>query len=224
MILRKLALHAAVLGTLLTGTMACVPTGDITFTYEGFNDRLRPDRAPLSQEQTALAGHLEQLRYGPYRAGLAELAVPLRPAHEFVTNLPQSDCWWMGQSATGGRDSLRANWEEVALVTGDEGVLERFHDEEDGQLDIGLCRLNDPQTRAFVHNKNDDSTTSEGTFELRKLYDLKTPRSTKTTPAAEEPGPPAEEGNPAGPEEAPAAQAQGPAAEKSAPTAEAPEG
>lgn len=57
--------------------------------------------------------------------------------------------------------------------------------------------------------KNDDGTTSEGTFELRKLQDPKTPRAERTAPA--------------GPAEAPAADAKEPVVGESAPIAEAPE-
>ena len=157
MILRKLATHLLLLGALLTGVMGCVSTSSLEYSYLGFNDRLRPDRLPLDQEQSALEGHTDTLRFGPYRIFANQLATPLRPGSGPVEHLPQSDCWWMGQAPAGGGDSVRANWEGMIQITGDQRILDDFHDPDDGFLDIGLCRINDPQSRVPLRAKSDDS-------------------------------------------------------------------
>ncbi len=153
MIVRKLATQFVVLGSLLMGTMACVPRAQLEIAYTGFNPRLRHDRQPLDNAQLELGSRLDSLRYGPYRTGAAELANPLTPAHTNAAHLPQSDCWWMGL----GGDSLRASWEATIEAIGDEDVLEDYHDPEDAKLDLGLCRFNDPETRAPVQAVDDDS-------------------------------------------------------------------
>jgi hypothetical protein len=123
----------------------CFPQGEIALRPQDFNPALRPDREALDSGQ--LAADVARLRFGPYRPLSTDLAQGLMPAEQpGLANLPQSDCWWMGHGAT-GTDAMRAAWEAVALVDGSVGIGKDYVDPEDGKLDIGLCRLNDPQTR-----------------------------------------------------------------------------
>jgi hypothetical protein len=123
----------------------CFPQGEIALRPYEFNPKLRPDREALTPEQLA-AGDAE-LRFGPYRTLGSDLVQALIPAGQpELSNLPQSDCWWMAHGAN-GTDAMLAAWEAVALVDAGVGLGKDYVDAEDGQLDIGLCRLNDPQTR-----------------------------------------------------------------------------
>lgn len=124
-----------------------------TVTAVGLNDRLRRDREPLTPTQTTQ--DLESLRYGPYAFAANELVSPLVPAEAPLTQVPQSDCWWMASSPFGGGDAMLGNWELTAELRGDGDEL--FVDEEDGRLDLGMCRLDDPQTRRPPTSVDDDS-------------------------------------------------------------------
>lgn len=158
---RLLRLGASAAVAMLAG---CV--GTVTYDVEsrGFNRELRRDRGPLTPEQwpplwqafpeiidgPAAFQKRDARRYGPYRFAADDLVTTLVPAEVPLTRLPQSDCWWMAQSPNGGGDAVLATWEgEFELIPRGNGAL-RFQDSSDGRLDIGMCRLNDPQSRQRV--------------------------------------------------------------------------
>jgi hypothetical protein len=141
----KTPLPAAALALACAALGACVATANMDARYEGYNFKLRPDRRPLEPEQLQANTFLET--FGPYRFGPGDLVSPLVPDRGHPEHLPQSTCWWMAQAASGGGDAMRASWEGVMTIIGDEKVMDSFHDPEDDVLDIGLCRMNDPQTR-----------------------------------------------------------------------------
>lgn len=126
---------------LLPGLGGCLRPEPITFEVEGYNARLRGDRAALDGAQQA--ADLDALRHGAWPTRADALVRPLTPAHPQVGALVQSDCWFMGRAPSGGGDAVRAEWEAVARVTGDVD----YEDPEDGRLELGLCRFADPETR-----------------------------------------------------------------------------
>jgi hypothetical protein len=130
-------------GLLLLPTLlgACIQWESVEFRIDGFNERLRADRAALDAAQSSVAP--DSLRYGPWPTRSDALVRPLTPAHPQAGVLVQSDCWFMGRAPLGGGDAVRADWEAVALFA-DQGTYE---DPEDGRLDVGLCRFADPETR-----------------------------------------------------------------------------
>lgn len=119
----------------------CARPDALGFRVDGYNERLRGDRAALDGAQ--LAVDAEALRFGPWPTRADALLRTLTPAHPEVGALVQSDCWFMGRAPLGGGDAVRADWEAIATATGD---IE-YEDPEDGRLDMGLCRMNDPETR-----------------------------------------------------------------------------
>lgn len=132
-------------GALLLG--GCSGPAAVRVETLSFNEKLRPDRAPLSLDQRAQSP--EALPYGRWRTGPDELGALLRPEEPLAGALPQSDCWALANAA-GGRDAVLASWEVVGRVTpvdGDGKPLDDWFDPDDGVLDLGLCRLNDPVTR-----------------------------------------------------------------------------
>ncbi len=134
----------------------CVRPDPITFKIDGYNERLRGDRAALDAAQ--LAVDPAALRFGPWPTRADALVRALTPAHPEAASLVQSDCWFMARAPQGGGDAVRAEWEALATVTGDAP----FEDPEDGRLDLGLCRLDDPQTRTpLLHRERRSDAFSE---------------------------------------------------------------
>jgi hypothetical protein len=147
-----------VLATLLAG---CVAPRAIRVDAMDFNDRLRRDRGPLTAEQREVAP--DALRFGPWRAAGAEIMPLLRPDDPLAAALPQSDCWAMANSDTAGRDAMLAGWEVVGRVTPLDGSgkpVDDWIDPEDGVLDLGLCRLDDPVTRAVPVTRSGDRSAA----------------------------------------------------------------
>lgn len=141
------------LATLLGG---CVRPDAVQFRVDGYNERLRGDRAALDGAQ--LSADAEALRYGPWPTRADALVRTLTPSHPEAGALVQSDCWFMGRAPLGGGDAVRADWEAIATATGD---IE-YEDPEDGRLDFGLCRMNDPETRVPpLHRDRKDDTFTE---------------------------------------------------------------
>lgn len=134
------------------GHLGCVTPVAYTLDDPRLNPTLRRDRAPLSQAQNAFdpgsSGDPSALAYGGYRddeSGLSTLAVPEDVVHP--GNLVQSTCWWVGRQ-TGDvfpADAVRLHWEGVVNLGG--SATSVFSDPDDGLLDLGACRINDPQTR-----------------------------------------------------------------------------
>lgn len=134
----------------------CVRPDPITFKIDGYNERLRGDRAALDAAQ--LAVDPAALRFGPWPTRADALVRALTPARPEAASLVQSDCWFMARAPQGGGDAVRAEWEALATVTGDAP----FEDPEDGRLDLGLCRLDDPQTRTpLLHRERRTDAFSE---------------------------------------------------------------
>jgi hypothetical protein len=134
-------LRITLLLALLPGLGGCVRPEALRFEVEGYNPRLRGDRAALDGAQRE--ADLEALRHGPWPTRADAILRPLTPAHPEAGALVQSDCWFMGRAPLGGGDAVRADWEAVALATGDLP----YEDPEDGRLELGLCRFADPETR-----------------------------------------------------------------------------
>jgi hypothetical protein len=141
-------LRMVLLVALLPGLGGCVRPDAIKFEVEGYNARLRGDRAALDGAQ--LAADLDALRHGPWPTRADALVRPLTPAHPQAGALVQSDCWFMGRAPLGGGDAVRADWEAVARVTSDVD----YEDPEDGRLELGLCRFADPETRIPPLNRD----------------------------------------------------------------------
>jgi hypothetical protein len=124
-----------------------------------FNEKLRADRGALSAEQRALPP--EALPFGRWRTAPGEIGSFLRPDDPLATALPQSDCWAMANSASAGRDAMLASWEVIGRVTpldGDGKPVDDWFDPDDGVLDLGLCRLDDPVTRMAPVTRSGDRT------------------------------------------------------------------
>lgn len=149
----------AVIAALVVPLLACVRPDGVELRSVGYNERLRPDREPLSPEQTF--SDPQDLRYGYYSSGSGELVRALTPAlNGPVHHLPQADCHWLAQSAHGGGDAMRAHWEAVVeLAAGSD-----YEDPGDSRLELGLCRVNDPETRRplLARDRSDDT--------FRELY------------------------------------------------------
>lgn len=138
------------------GHTGCLRPDEVTIENARLNATLRRDREPLDGSQVQIAASsaaLAALDYGPYRPGLDELSNPMIPIDSVpVRNLVQSDCWWSGRAAGSAltSDPVRLHWEGVIDLAG--GARSLWKDDEDGLLDIGACRINDPQTRQPVRN------------------------------------------------------------------------
>lgn len=144
-----LALFAA---ATCAGHLGCMSPAAYSLDDPRPNPTLRRDRAPLSAAQQAFdpdqRGDVGALRYGGHRDDRAGLSTPAVPDDVVPSaNLVQSTCWWVGRH--GGdvfaADAVRLHWEGVVDFGGSSGAL--FSDPDDGRLDVGACRINDPQSR-----------------------------------------------------------------------------
>lgn len=136
---------------------ACLAPNGVRVDSIGFNDKLRPDRGALSPQQRVQ--RVESLRFGPWRRDASAITPYLLPDDPLAAALPQSDCWALANSESAGRDAVLANWEVIGRVTptdGDGKPLGDWIDPEDGVLDLGMCRLNDPVTRLAPVTRSGD--------------------------------------------------------------------
>lgn len=142
--LRRL-LAIAFAATALAALGGCVPTAEIEYAPLGFNQKLRPDRRPLEAAQVQTDP--STLAFGPYRVGPTELASAISPvdANGNAGRIRQADCWWMAQGPSGGGDAVKARWEAVVDLGG--AISEYWYDPDDDRLEVGTCRMDDPETR-----------------------------------------------------------------------------
>lgn len=138
----------------------CLQVQQIRVETLDFNDRLRRDRAALDAAQREMS--VDALRFGPWRTSTSAITPMLRPDDPLAAALPQSDCWAMANSDVAGRDAVLANWEvvgRVQLVDGSGKRIDDWIDPDDGVLDFGLCRMDDPVTRRPPVSRTGDRET-----------------------------------------------------------------
>ena len=162
-LLTRLLVHALAVSALLLGTSACLQPKAVILEFTrpiDLNPRIRLDRNPLDCEQANAPEYT-----GPYRDGLnytiptscvygtdlgadnggREVISPITPTIRApqLENLLQSNCLWLGDSATGNSttDAVKVNWEMVAHFR-----REPAHLTCNSPTDIGLCRLREPGT------------------------------------------------------------------------------
>jgi hypothetical protein len=139
------------------GHLGCLAPAAYSLDDPRLNPTLRRDRAPLSQAQGVFdpdrAGDPGALAYGGYRDDRTGLATPVVPDDVVpAANLVQSTCWWVGRHAGDvfAADAVRLHWEGALDLGGSAAGV--FSDPDDGRLDLGACRINDPQTRQALRD------------------------------------------------------------------------
>jgi hypothetical protein len=148
--------------TMLAGSLAgCMCPSAVRVETVSFNEKLRADRGALSVEQRTAPA--ESLAFGRWRTAPGDIGSFIRPDDPLAGALPQSDCWAMANGVQATRDAVLASWEVTGRVTpvdGDGKPIDDWFDPDDGVLDVGLCRLNDPVTRLAPVTRSGDRSAA----------------------------------------------------------------
>ena len=155
---RRRALAMAMLAASLAG---CVGPNAVRVETVSFNEKLRADRGALTVEQRMAP--VESLAFGRWRTATGDIGAFIRPDDPLAGALPQSDCWAMANGVQSARDAVLASWEVTARVTpldGDGKPIDDWFDPDDGVLDVGLCRLDDPVTRLAPVTRSGDRSAA----------------------------------------------------------------
>lgn len=153
--------HALAAAVLAGSLAACSGPSAVRVETVSFNEKLRADRGALTVEQRLAP--VESLAFGRWRTAPGDIGSFIRPDDPLAGALPQSDCWAMANGVQGARDAVLASWEVTGRMTpldGDGKPIDDWFDPDDGVLDVGLCRLNDPVTRLAPVTRSGDRTAA----------------------------------------------------------------